>query len=237
MPEPLGYPPLGGTVLGGDQEYFENFLKYYIDTIPPPFRLPRWREFLERFLWYPALDLANINALLDDLVNYINPATAPEEWIDWIIHEWFGFHLIPDGYPLERKRRLLANLHLHFKRRHTPLGLTGLLSEFGIFNEVYDRPLYWGGYYGSFGSEWPLHVRVRVLDYEPFELPRNSYYGSYWGHQYYHSAKQIITEDFVVALCNWSRAAGVEMLIEFVTASFSLLLTDTIPDDDEVVIP
>ncbi|MBI3654084.1 MAG: hypothetical protein HY231_23890 [Acidobacteria bacterium] len=231
--------PLYGELLyseGGDNTAF--FLKRLVESLPAPYRPPETRDFLERFLQPSAEDLARVNQTIDLLDAYVLPESAPEEWVSWMLTEWMGWTLVPDGYPLSRKRRLLRNLYLHYERRYTVRGVRELLREFGIVAQVYDRPIYTGGYYGTYGSRAPLRVRVRVLYYEPFSSPRRVYTGGYIGGRgtYAYTTPQIITDQFVMDLIHWSRAAGVEYLVEFVTNSQQFLLTDTINDDDEIII-
>lgn len=221
----------------GYVESFDNtdfFKNQLVESLPPNYRPEQYRDFLERFLLPSAEDLSRVNQTFDLLDQYVDPANAPEEWINWMLAEWWGWTLIPDGYPLERKRRLLGNLYHHYERRYTLRGIRELLKEFGIFSEVYDRRPFVGGYYGSFGSVMPLSVRVRVLGYEPFSSPQRTYTGGYWGGVYAHTTRQIITEDFVMSLIHWSRAAGVQFLVEWRMASFKLAQTDSIIDDDQV---
>jgi phage tail-like protein len=228
----------GEQLYSAGQDNTTFFLKRLVESLPPPYRPAEFRDFLERFLQPSAEDVNNANAILDALNQYVTPESAPEEWVNWILTEWFGWTLIPDGYPLSRKRQLLRNLYLHYERRYTVRGVRELLGEFGVVAEVYDRPIYVGGYYGSFGSRAPLHARVRVLYYEPFYFPRRAYTGGYIGGRgtYAYTTPQVITEQFVMDLIHWSRAAGVSYLVEFVTSSQQFLLTDTINDDDEIII-
>jgi hypothetical protein len=149
-----------------------------------------------------------------------------------------GWALVPDGYPLQRLRRLLSNLAAHYQRRYTVSpntsksygsldeqlhdaesgdGLRLLLREFGIVAQVYDRPIYVGSYVGARGISRPLNVWVRILYFEPCEFPRNNYIGNYIGHTYAYRTKPLVTKEFALALCEWSRPAGVRMIVEFVT--------------------
>jgi phage tail-like protein len=225
------------------------FLKRLIESMPPPYRPPETRDFLERFFAPSAEDLARVNQTIDLLDTYVLPESAPEEWLNWMLTEWMGWTLIPDGYPVLRKRRLLANLHAHYKRRYTVgrnttktyvsdvnstaiekqladpeagEGIRLLLREFGIVASVIDRPLYWGSYYGEWGVSDPLNVVVRVHYYEPWESPQYTYFGNYYGASYFYRTTPLITNAFVAALCEWSRPAGVQMLIHYVTQSAEL---------------
>ena len=233
-----GNPVYAEAIFGGDSTEFDNWLRFVVDAQPPSYRPAENRDFLERFLKYPALDLAIMRKQFRELADNINPATASEEWLDWMLHEWWGFHLIPANYPIDRKRRLLANLNQYFKQRYTRTGIIALLREFGIVAEIYDRRLFVGGFLGSYGvAEFPLRARIRVLYFEPFFFPRHVYVGGFIGASGTHlyTTQQIITESFVMALVHWSRVAGCEFTVEFIAASQSVVDDAPIPDDDEVV--
>ncbi|MEW6209828.1 MAG: hypothetical protein AB1631_15800 [Acidobacteriota bacterium] len=226
------------------------FLARLVESLPPPYRPEDFegfnvRGFLGRILRPSAEDLDSVNATIDRLHELIAPESAPEDWLRWILTEWFGWTLIPDGFPVNPVveggpclRRLLANLHLHYKRRYTVTGIRELLREFGIIAEVYDRPLFVGGFLGSYGvARHPLHVRIRVLSVEPFYFPRRVYVGGFigGGGTYLYQTQQIITESFIRDLVHWSRPAGVEDMIEIVTGSYSIIDDEPMPDDDEII--
>jgi hypothetical protein len=220
---------IGGSTIVGNID----FLREKVDALPAPYLV--YREFWERMFLPSAEYLAFVYSFWKNLYTYLTPATAPEEWVDWMLTEWMGWTLIPDGYPLSRKRRLLENLASYYKTRSTPRGIEALLREFGIVANVYDRPMYWGSYYGDYGVEpWPLHVRIRIKGYEPFFSPKRTYWGGYLGGDYYHEVTQILTDEFVVALCRWSRAAGTRMLIEWVTRARNLFVGDETDNEDLV---
>lgn len=240
---------LHGQVLYGEaSNNVDFFLAQLVESQPAPYR--EFRDFLERMLLPSAEDLDRVHNTFDLLDTYVYPESAPEEWVRWTLTEWMGWTLIPDGYPLNPRhieqgvdsspnlRRLLKNLHLHIKRRYTVVGVRELLREFGIIAEVYDRAIYTGGYYGTFGSRYPLRVRVRVLGYEPFFSPKRVYAGGYVGGRglYAFTTRQIITEGFVMDLIHWSRAAGVEFTVEWVCGRESNPLTERLEDDDEIII-
>jgi len=233
------------------------FLKRLVESMPPAYRPPETRDFLERFLAPSAEDLAGVNQIIDLLDTYVLPESMPEQWLDWILTEWMGWTLIPDGYPVARKRRLLANLHAHYKRRYTvgrnttksydtieqqladPAageGIRLLLREFGIVADVYDRPLYWGSYYGEWGVSPQLNVLIRVHYYEPWESPQHTYFGDYYGFTYFYRTTPVITNAFVAALCEWSRPAAVQMVIHFITQSTELRL-DANLYDQSILLP
>src|SRR6185503_148337 len=220
---------------GADNTDF--FLSLLVETLPPPYRPEEYRDFLERFLRPSAEDLSQVNQTFDLLDTFVYPESAPEEWLDWMLLEWWGWRLIPDGYPVARKRRLLSNLHRHYKQRYTVKGIRELLREFGIIAEVTDRRPFVGRYYNTFGVQgFPLEVRVRILAYEPFFSPRNTSVGGYYAGTFVHTTRQIITEEFVRSLVHWERIAGVKICVEWRVASQELLNFDFIADDDEIVV-
>lgn len=248
----------GESLYSEGQDNTSFFLKRLVESMPPPYRPAETREFLEQFLLPSAEDLNAVNSVLDVLDTYALAQSAPENWLNWILIEWMGWTLIPDGYPVTRKRRLLANLHAHYKRRYTvgrntsnsyetddnstaiekqladPAsgeGLRLLLREFGIVADVYDRPLYWGSYYGEWGVCPQLNVLVRVHYYEPWESPQNNYFGNFWGYTFLYRTTPIITNRFVAALCEWSRPAAVQTTIHFITQGVELRLDANLYDE------
>lgn len=227
-----------GLLYGGmTEDEFAQYLEYYIECIPAPQRIER--DLLERYLYWTAKDLSQMLSVFLALPNYINPATAPEPWLRWMISEWWGFYLIPDGYPIDRVRRLLANLNIHYKRRYTKIGIKGLLNEFGISCEVYDDGLFVGGWIGSRGTRHPLHVRIIIHGYEAFDHPKNTFIGNFigGGAKFVYSALHIITEDFVKALVHWNRGGAIQALIEWRMGHFVNPLAAPLLDDDDVLFP
>jgi phage tail-like protein len=226
----------GEPLYGEGSDNTDFFLNRLVESLPANYRPEEYRDFIERLLLPSAEDLGRANTTFDLLDTFVYPESAPEDWIDWMLAEWWGWTLVPVDYPLARKRRLLSNLHRHYKRRYTIAGIRELLREFGIVAEVYDRRVFTGGYYGSFGSVFPLNVRVRVLGYEPFFSPQRTYVGGYLGGIFAHTTQQIISEDFVMDLIRWSRAAGVRFLVEWRVGSLALADSVSIIDDDEVTV-
>jgi hypothetical protein len=216
----MPFTPGGPTVVDD-----VDFSKELVEALPPAYL--QNRELIEALFLPSAEYCAFVYTFWKTLYTYLTPATAPEEWVRWMLTEWMGWTLIPNGYPLSRLRRLLENLHKYYKSRSTPRGIEALLKEFGILANAYDRPLYYGSYYGTFAVDpWPLHVRVRIKGYEPFFLPKKTYWGGYLGSDYYHEVTQILTDEFVMALCRWSRVAGTRMLVEWVTYSKVIVAGD-----------
>lgn len=213
-----GQPLYGGPI---EPERLALWQQRCVDAgLPGPYAVEA-RDFWNRAFSIVAEELAAIDRLLDRFDLLLYAESAPEEWIDWILQEWFGWTLIPEGYPLSRRRRLLYrdqshNLALHYQRRYTVVGIRELLREFGVIADVVDRPLYVGDYLTTRGVTTPLNVWVRILYREPWESPKDNYIGNYVGHTYVYRTQPLVTNQFICALCEWSRAAGTRMIVEFV---------------------
>ncbi len=229
----------GQGIYGGaaGDDLREEWRARCLNAIPPEHKTPDNLDLLERLITLLAEELADTDYLLNRFDTFFIPETTPEEFLFWIIKEFFGWVLIPEGYPIARSRRLLKNLAVHYIRRYALRGVQGILSEFGIFNEVYDRPPFVGGFYGSRGSRHPLNVRVIVQGYEALIKPQRVTVGNFWGGTWAYTTPQIITKDFVMALIRWSRAAGVKFLVEWRVNNVKPQNVQIIGDDDEVTFP
>lgn len=229
-----------------------DFRARLVECLPPPYRPTDFngfnvREFLERLLTPTGEDLARVVRIFEEIDTYLRPESAPEEWLRWLIVENMGWTLIPENYPVDSLgpditsspclRRLLLNLHRHYKRRYTVRGIQELLREFGVIADVYDGAIYYGSYYGSYGSRHPLAGRIRVLGYEPIDFPQRTFYGGYYGGTFYYESRVIVTRAFVESLVSWSRPAGVDFMIEWVAPPVDSRATRPIPDDDEIILP
>jgi hypothetical protein len=212
----------GELIYGGDiDSKLAFFQKYIVGCFPPAYILPEFRDFWERFLYCAAQDLAFFNDVFDRLPDFINASSAPEGWVDWMIGEWWGFRLIPPRLPLASdhggpsRRRLLSNLHLHYKRRYTKAGLIGLLAEFGIISDVIDEPAFVGSFVGDFAVSGPLSVWVRSIYYAPWDPPPAVFVGTFVG-DFLEETTCPISHKFVEDLCEWNRPAGVTQAVEHV---------------------
>lgn len=215
-------PRYGELIYGGDiASKLAFFRKYIVDCIPPAYILPEFRDFCERLLLPTAEDIAFFNDVFERIPDFIDPSSAPESWVDWMIGEWWGFRLIPPGLPLASdhggpsKRRLLSNLHLHYKRRYTKAGLIGLLAEFGIISDVADETAFVGSFVGDFAVSGPLSVWVRSIYYAPWEQKPSVFVGTFVG-DFLEETTCPITHSFVEDLCEWNRPAGVIQVVEHV---------------------
>jgi phage tail-like protein len=119
--------------------------------------------------WTEGLDevLAPIIATLDNLVAYIDPMLAPEDFLRWLA-EWFGADL-DENWPLERQRAVVAEAVRIYRIRGTMAGLRDQLElTTGGVVDIADS----GGVTGS-ATPTPttddryvpwVSVRVRVRD-------------------------------------------------------------------------
>ncbi len=105
-------------------------------------------DFLGRYLLIFESILSPIEWILDNFDMYLDPATAPREWLLWIAG-WFDVLLHPD-LPIERQRAIVAEIGELFLRRGTRRGLARLLElYFGVEPEIEDQ-------------EKPNHFTVRL---------------------------------------------------------------------------
>lgn len=82
--------------------------------------------FLER--WTAGLDdvLAPIVSTLDCLTAYIDPTTAPTDFLAWLAG-WFGV-VLDESLPIERRRASVAGAVRLYRARGTLAGLTAVLE-------------------------------------------------------------------------------------------------------------
>jgi phage tail-like protein len=78
--------------------------------------------------WLAGLDdvLAPVVSTLDCLVAYVDPATAPEDFLDWLA-DWFGIPL-DENLPSEQRRAAIAAAVPLHRTRGTPAGLAARLA-------------------------------------------------------------------------------------------------------------
>jgi len=207
------------------------FVDRFIGSFPPNYTQnadPRYSnsvsatgtylDFWQRWFTPHATDLFNKYLVYQSLHAYFYPNSTPVSWLQWLIIEWWGWRLLPDGYPLLRQRQLLADLWFHYQQRSTPAGIYNLLAEFGVHAEVTDEPLYYEGYYEQPGIQGPLTAYVKVLYSDSWDSGTDSFYGEYYdGGAYAYDAVQIVDEGFILQLINWERVAGVQAIVEWKT--------------------
>jgi phage tail-like protein len=78
--------------------------------------------------WLTGLDdvLAPVVSTLDCLVAYVDPATAPADFLDWLA-DWFGIPL-DENLPSEQRRAAIAGAVPLHRTRGTPGGLRAKLA-------------------------------------------------------------------------------------------------------------
>jgi hypothetical protein len=264
--------------VGSDPPYAIDFAERLLGCLPNNYvDTALNQDFLTRLFTPSAEKLTILNETFDRLYTYVNPFTAPLDWVQWITTEWLSWTLIPAGYPEARQRTLLAHLTAdldgsgrgyHYQRRYTPQGIRNLLLEFGIHGIVTDQPLYAGDFVGNgflgsiypaqIGANSPLNVSVLVEYYDPEVIAQHIYLGGFLGTRapyvqdpgqdlgafntgeagqqqvggdpppvsiapgsiYVYQPPQLVTNDFVMRLLDWERAAGVKFTVQFQTASY-----------------
>lgn len=83
-------------------------------------------QFTERFVGGFDDVLAPILATLDSLVDYFDPHLAPEDFLEWLA-SWVGIEM-EEGWPIERRRAVLASAVEMYRMRGTVAGLRANLQ-------------------------------------------------------------------------------------------------------------
>ena len=129
-------------------------------------------EFADRFVAGFDDVIAPVLSTLDCLVDYFDPYLAPEDFLEWIAG-WVGISL-EEGWPIERRRAVVATAVEMYRMRGTVAGLRANLQVLtGGQVEIADS----GGVAWSKnpGADMPgeasprLAVRIRVPD--PSSVP------------------------------------------------------------------
>lgn len=124
-------------------------------------------EFADRFVAGFDDVIAPVLSTLDCLVDYFDPYLAPEDFLEWIAG-WVGISL-EEGWPIERRRAVVATAVEMYRMRGTVAGLRANLQVLtGGRVEIADS----GGVAWSKnpGADMPgeasprLAVRIRVHD-------------------------------------------------------------------------
>jgi phage tail-like protein len=123
--------------------------------------------FVQRFV--AGLDdvLAPVLLALDDIGAYLDPATAPADFVDWLA-DWVGIAL-DENWALDQQRALVAGAVDLFEWRGTVRGLSAHVALYtGVVPEIEENgACAWSATPGSPlpGASGPdLVVRVRVPD-------------------------------------------------------------------------
>ncbi|MGA7987584.1 MAG: phage tail protein [Candidatus Dormiibacterota bacterium] len=111
--------------------------------------------------------LAPIFSSLDNLEAYLDPALAPEDFLDWL-GGWVGL-VVDETWPLDRRRVFISRAHELYRMRGTAKGLTAHVELFSGGQVEVEEPggTSWsattgGALPGSAGFN--ILVRVRVDD-------------------------------------------------------------------------
>ncbi len=119
--------------------------------------------------------LAPVFSSLDNLESYLDPALAPEDFLDWL-GGWVGL-VVDETWPLERRRAFISRAHELYRIRGTAKGLTAHVELFSGGEVEIQEP---GGTAWSVTSGGALPgaagfnvlVRVRVDDPASVDQPR-----------------------------------------------------------------
>ncbi len=95
-------------------------------------------SFTERYLLVFESIFSPIMWILDNYDYYLDPDTAPAEWLQWI-SSWFDIMILPE-LPLERQRAIARQLGWLFSRRGTRAGLQRLLELYFDFTPEIIEP-------------------------------------------------------------------------------------------------
>jgi phage tail-like protein len=95
-------------------------------------------SFTERYLLVFESIFSPIMWMLDNYDFYLDPNTAPAEWLQWI-GSWFDVMILPE-LPIERQRALARQLGWLFSRRGTRIGLQRLLELYFDFTPEIIEP-------------------------------------------------------------------------------------------------
>lgn len=95
-------------------------------------------SFTERYLLVFESIFSPIMWMLDNYDQYLDPDTAPAEWLQWI-SSWFDIMVLPE-LPIERQRAIARQVGWLFSRRGTRVGLQRLLELYFDFTPEIIEP-------------------------------------------------------------------------------------------------
>lgn len=95
-------------------------------------------SFTERYLLVFESIFSPIMWMLDNYDYYLDPDTAPTEWLQWV-SSWFDIIMLPE-LPIERQRAIARQLGWLFSRRGTRVGLQRLLELYFDFTPEIIEP-------------------------------------------------------------------------------------------------
>jgi phage tail-like protein len=119
--------------------------------------------------------LAPVITALDNVDAYLDPRTAPDDYLDWLAF-WVGIEL-DETWPMERRRELVARAVDLYRWRGT---VKGLAETVAIYTGTEPEILESGGMVWSTtpGTPFPgkakpeITVRLRVKDPSTMDMPR-----------------------------------------------------------------
>ena len=142
---------------------FSN-LEYLYDHFPARYRRDDTNLFLKRFLTWFGETLDGFDGQYSTLHEKINPQTAPEEWIKYVL-SFFGWGWAPSWFALEQLRSLLGFIAQLYARRGTVQGIQECMAFFGAPVIVEAQKYFWGeeAWDAKIWLTEPLVIIVRVL--------------------------------------------------------------------------
>lgn len=148
-----------------------NNLEFLYEHLPARLRRDDETLFLKRFLTHSGETFDGFDRQLDTFYQKIDPATAPQEFIDWWLFTFFGWGWFPTWFSLERRRAFYASIATHYARRGTVRGIKEFLAAFGLRVIVEGVPRYWEEEVWGGESGWaisgPLGIVVRLMPEAP----------------------------------------------------------------------
>lgn len=138
--------------------------------------------FLRRFLSFFGQQMDGFDKVVDELHLKVAPATADEEWLNWLLSALFGWGWFPVWMTLAQKRQFYADIATHYARRGTARGIREFLAAFGIKSRVINQPIFYGEW--TLGEDaWalatPLVVVIQIYP-QRAALPEDlSFYGEW----------------------------------------------------------
>jgi phage tail-like protein len=132
-------------------------------------------DFIQRFTSAFDEALAPAVAALDNLAAYLDPAVAPADFVEWLAG-WVGVSL-DENWPLERRRDLVAQAAVLYRRRGTAGALAEQVALYaGVVPEVVETGgVAWSAEPGGplpGSTEARLTVRVTVPDPSAVDVRR-----------------------------------------------------------------
>jgi phage tail-like protein len=136
--------------------------------------------FLKRFLYWFALECDRVDSLVDNFFKNLDPATAPEEFLNWWLYSMFGWGWFPVWFTLDQKRAFYQDIARHLARRGTRRGIEEFLAAFGLTARVTMSPTFYGEeFYGE--ETWlipgPLVIVITIYPVTGAQAEDLSFYG------------------------------------------------------------